>query len=163
MPWILQLAEHLLGIVSGGVFFYLAIVLLSGASRSGFQGLLALIPVLWQTLNMVDRFFGFRQVSTASDQTLEVLFLVSATLFLLSHTRCVAGMPLSRRAGVTRGFLTALLDVYKRQVHPIQTSKKPFPTTDAGKGGYKTIISFVLFPRQAGNPLRLAAPAVFGS
>lgn len=111
MPWILQLAEHLLGIVSGGVFFYLAIVLLSGASRSGFQGLLALIPVLWQTLNMVDRFFGFRQVSTASDQTLEVLFLVSATLFLLSHTRCVAGMPLSRRAGVTRGFLTALFGV----------------------------------------------------
>ena len=70
--------------------------------------MLALIPVLWQTLNMVDRFFGFRQVSTASDQTLEVLFLVSATLFLLAHTRCVANIPLSRRACVTRGFLTAL-------------------------------------------------------
>lgn len=83
-------------------------MLLSGAARSGIQGMLALIPVLWQTLNMVDRFFGFRQVSTASDQTLEVLFLVSATLFLLAHTRCVANIPLSRRACVTRGFLTAL-------------------------------------------------------
>lgn len=111
MPRLLQLAEQLLGIVSGGVFFYLAIVLLSGASRSGFQGILALIPVLWQTLNMVDRFFGFRQTATASDQTLEVLFLVCATLFLLSHTRCVAGIPLSRRAAVTRGFLAALFGV----------------------------------------------------
>ncbi|MBC8575739.1 hypothetical protein [Yanshouia hominis] len=108
MPRLLQLLEHLLGIASGGVFLCLAIVLLSGAARSGIQGMLALIPVLWQTLNMVDRFFGFRQVSTASDQTLEVLFLVSATLFLLAHTRCVANIPLSRRACVTRGFLTAL-------------------------------------------------------
>ena len=108
MPRLLQLLEHLLGAASGGVFLCLAIVLLSGAARSGIQGMLALIPVLWQTLNMVDRFFGFRQVSTASDQTLEVLFLVSATLFLLAHTRCVANIPLSRRACVTRGFLTAL-------------------------------------------------------
>ena len=34
--------------------------------------------------------------------------MVSATLFLLAHTRCVANIPLSRRACVTRGFLTAL-------------------------------------------------------
>ena len=65
MPRLLQLLEHLLGAASGGVFLCLAIVLLSGAARSGIQGMLALIPVLWQTLNMVDRFFGFRQVSTA--------------------------------------------------------------------------------------------------
>ncbi len=108
MPRTLQLLEQLLGIASGGVFLYLASVLLSGAARSGTQGMLALVPVLWQTLNMVDRFFGFRQVSTASDQTLEVLFLVSATLFFLAHTRCVANIPLGRRACVTRGFLTAL-------------------------------------------------------
>lgn len=108
MPRLLQMIEQLLGLASGGVFCYLALVLLSGATRSGTQGMLALIPVLWQTLNMVDRFFGFRQVSTATDQTLEVLFSVCATLFFLAHTRCIANIPLSRPACVTRGLLTAL-------------------------------------------------------
>jgi hypothetical protein len=108
--WILLL-EHALGLLSGVVLFYLAFSCLSGACRSGFQGMLLLILVLWQTLSLVQRFISFRQVNTASDQLLETLFMVSATLFLLSHARCVARFGAGRKSCLLRALLTGLFGV----------------------------------------------------
>ena len=69
----------------------------------------ALIPAIWQTIAMVDRFISFREVSTASDQLIETLYLVCATLFLLANARCLAGMAKSRRRCVIWGLLASHL------------------------------------------------------
>lgn len=111
LPRWLLLTEHTMGLLSGVVMFYAAFSFLSGACRSGAQGMLLLIPALWQSLSLVQRFISFRQVNTASDQLLETLFLVSATLFLLSHSRCVAGMTAKSGSCVARALLTALFGI----------------------------------------------------
>ena len=67
----------------------------------------ALIPAIWHTIAMVDRFISFREVSTASDQLIETLYLVCATLFLLANSRCLAGMAKSRRRCVIWGLLAS--------------------------------------------------------
>jgi len=107
LPKWLQVTEHALGMVSGFVFLYLAFCLVSGAKSSGLHGMAALIPAIWHTIAMVDRFISFREVSTASDQLIETLYLVCATLFLLANSRCLAGMAKSRRRCVIWGLLAS--------------------------------------------------------
>ncbi|MBQ2751126.1 MAG: hypothetical protein IJF25_00970, partial [Oscillospiraceae bacterium] len=109
LPKWLQVAEHALGMISGFVFLYLAFCLISGAKSSGIHGMAALIPAIWQTIAMVDRFISFREVATASDQLIETLYLVCATLFLLANARCLAGMAKSRRRCVIWGLLASHL------------------------------------------------------
>lgn len=107
LPAGLLIAENVLGICSGAALLYLAFCFLSGAQRSGTQGMLALLPVVWQAISMVERYISFRQVNTVSDQFIETMHLVFATLFLLANTRCMAGMAKSRRICVIWGLLAA--------------------------------------------------------
>ena len=109
LPVWLLVIENVLGIISGLVLVYLAFCLLSGARRSGTQGMLALIIVVWQVISMVERYISFRQVNTVSDQFLETMFLVCATLFLLANTRCMAGIAKNRKTCVLWGLLSAHL------------------------------------------------------
>lgn len=107
LPAWLLVFENILGLVAGVAFLYLAFCFYSGFKRSGIQGMLALPMVLWQAISMVERYISFRQVNTVSDQFLETMYLVLATLFLLANTRCMAGFPKSRRACVLWGLLAA--------------------------------------------------------
>lgn len=107
LPAWMLIAENILGICSGAALLYLAFCFLSGAQRSGTQGILALLPVVWQAISMVERYISFRQVNTVSDQFIETMYLIFATLFLLSHTRCLAGMAKSRRNCILWGLLAA--------------------------------------------------------
>lgn|GEM_PF-1324620 len=107
LPAWLQLTEQILGIISGAVLLYIAFCLLSGAKRSGTHGIVALIPAVWHTIAMIDRFISFREVSTASDQLIETLYLVCATLFFLANARCLADIAKSRRACVIWGLLAS--------------------------------------------------------
>lgn len=104
--WLLK-AENILALVTGAVLLYITFCFLSGANRSGVQGMVALIPVVWHAIAMVDRFISFRQVNTVSDQFIETMYLVCATLFLLANSRCLAGMAKSSRPCVIWGLLTA--------------------------------------------------------
>lgn len=107
LPSWLLVVENILGITAGIAFLYLAFCFYSGFKRSGFQGMLALPMVIWQAISMVERYISFRQVNTASDQFIETMYLVLATLFLLANTRCMAGMPKSRRICVLWGLLAS--------------------------------------------------------
>ena len=107
LPKFFQVAEHILGIVSALVLIYMAFCFLSGAKRSGTHGIIALIPAIWQTIAMADRFISFREVSTVSDQFIETMYLVCATLFFLAHARCVANIAKSRRPCVIWGLLAS--------------------------------------------------------
>ena len=107
LPGWLLIIENIFGLAAGAAFLYLAFCFYSGFQRSGLQGLLALPMVIWQAISMVERYISFRQVNTVSDQFLETMFLVFATLFLLANTRCMAGIPKSRRICVLWGLLTA--------------------------------------------------------
>ena len=109
LPAWLQAAEQILGVLSGIVLLYIAFCLLSGAKRSGTHGIVALVPVIWHTIAMVDRFISFREVSTVSDQLIETLYLVCATLFFLANARCLADIAKSRRACVVWGLLASHL------------------------------------------------------
>lgn len=104
--WLLVL-ENIFGLAAGAAFLYLAFCFYSGFQRSGLQGMLALPMVIWQAISMVERYISFRQVNTVSDQFLETMHLVFATLFLLANARCVAGTPKSRRICVLWGLLSA--------------------------------------------------------
>jgi len=104
--WLMQI-EHILGILSGIAILYITFCLLSGAKRSASQGIVALIPVFWHTIAMVDRFISFREVSTVSDQFLETMYLVCATMFLLANARCLAATAKSAKKCVLWGLLTA--------------------------------------------------------
>lgn len=104
--WLMQI-EHFLGILSGIILLYITFCLLSGAKRSSSQGLVALIPVIWHTIAMVDRFISFREVSTVSDQFIETMYLVCATMFLLANARCLAATAKSAKRCVIWGLLTA--------------------------------------------------------
>ncbi len=105
LPSWLLVVENILGITAGIAFLYLAFCFYSGFKRSGLQGMLALPMVIWQAISMVERYISFRQVNTASDQFIETMYLVLATLFLLANTRCMAGIPKSRRICVLWGLL----------------------------------------------------------
>ena len=107
LPAWLLVVENIFGLAAGAAFLYLAFCFYSGFQRSGVQGMLALPMVLWQAISMVERYISFRQINTVSDQFLETMYLVFATLFLLANTRCVAGIPKSRRIGVLWGLLAA--------------------------------------------------------
>lgn len=104
--WLLK-AESILGIASGVLLLYITFCLLSGAQRSGFQGIVALVPVIWHSIHMVDRFISFREVSTVSDQFIETMYLVCATMFLLANARCLAATAKSGKRCVLWGLLTA--------------------------------------------------------
>lgn len=108
--WLVQI-EHILGILSGIAFLYITFCLLSGAKRSASQGIVALLPVIWHTIAMIDRFISFREVSTASDQLLETIYLVCATLFLLANARCLAATAKSAKRCVLWGLLTAYFGI----------------------------------------------------
>ncbi|MEG1774800.1 MAG: hypothetical protein RR320_08095, partial [Oscillospiraceae bacterium] len=108
LPRWLLLSEHTLGVISGAVLVLLALWCISGAHRSSLQGSLALIPVVWQSLFTVDRFFGFWQVLTNADQLIETMFLVSASMFLLAHAGCLSGLAPQRRRAIAYSLLTAL-------------------------------------------------------
>lgn len=105
LPSWLLVVENILGMMAGIAFLYLAFCFYSGFKRSGLQGMLALPMVVWQAISMVERYISFRQVNTVSDQFIETMYLVLATLFLLSNTRCMAGTPKSRRICVLWGLL----------------------------------------------------------
>ncbi len=107
LPVWLLLLENIFGLAAGAAFLYLAFCFYSGFKRSGAQGLLALPMVIWQAISMVERYISFRQVNTVSDQFIEAMHLVFATLFLLANARCVAGIPKSRRLCVLWGLLAA--------------------------------------------------------
>lgn len=107
LPAWLLVIENLIGLIAGVAFLYLAFCFYSGFKRSGLQGLLALPMVIWQAISMVERYISFRQVNTVSDQFIETMYLVFATLFLLANTRCMAGMPKSRKICVLWGLLAA--------------------------------------------------------
>ncbi len=107
LPAWLQLVEQILGLISGAVLVYIAFCLLSGAKRSGTHGIVALIPAVWHTIAMIDRFISFREVTTASDQLIETLYLVSATLFFLANAKCLADIAKSRRACVMWGLIAS--------------------------------------------------------
>lgn len=107
LPRWLLIIENVLGLVAGMAFLYLAFCFYSGFKRSGIQGMLALPMVIWQAISMVERYISFRQVNTVSDQFIETMYLVFATLFLLANTRCMAGIPKSRRICVLWGLLAA--------------------------------------------------------
>lgn len=107
LPAWLLVVENIFGLAAGAAFLYLAFCFYSGFQRSGLQGMLALPMVLWQAISMVERYISFRQVNTVSDQFIETMYLVFATLFLLANARCVAGIPKSRRIGVLWGLLAA--------------------------------------------------------
>ena len=111
LPRGLRDLEHLLGIGSGGVLLWLAASSVSGAERSEKNGCAALIIVLWQALFLIDRFISFRQAATVSDQLLETLFLLSALLFWLAHSRCMADCQPSRRRVMLFGMLAILLGI----------------------------------------------------
>jgi hypothetical protein len=106
--WLLA-AEHLLGIASGIAFIILALFYFSGASRSSAVGALAVLPAVWQPLNLIVRYVSFRQVNTNSDQLLETLFLVAATMFFLYEARYMAGIVIDGRRSARWALLTALL------------------------------------------------------
>lgn len=108
LPAGLLLLEHGLGILGGAAMLFVAFCLFSGAARGGMHGTLALLPVLWQAINMVEHYISFRQVNTVSDQLLETLFLVSATLFFLAQSRCIAGFDGRERSCIWFGLFTAL-------------------------------------------------------
>ncbi len=107
LPAWLLVVENLTGLAAGAAFLYLAFCFYSGFKRSGLQGMLALPMVVWQAISMVERYISFQQVNTVSDQFIETMYLVFATLFLLANTRCMAGMPKSRKICVLWGLLTA--------------------------------------------------------
>ncbi|HWP51424.1 MAG TPA: hypothetical protein VN626_06980 [Clostridia bacterium] len=107
LPGWLLIIENIFGLAAGAAFLYLAFCFYSGFQRSGLQGMLALPMVIWQAISMVERYISFRQVNTVSDQFLETMYLVFATLFLLANTRCMAGIPKSRKVCVLWGLLTA--------------------------------------------------------
>lgn len=111
LPGRLVQIEHILGILSGIAFIYITSCLLSGAKRSASQGIVALLPVIWQTIAMIDRFISFREVSTASDQLIETLFLVCATLFLLANARCLAATAKSAKRCILWGLLSAYFGI----------------------------------------------------
>jgi hypothetical protein len=107
LPAWLLVVENILGMMAGVGFLYLAFCFYSGFKRSGLQGMLALPMVIWQAISMVERYISFRQVNTASDQFIETMYLVFATLFLLANTRCMAGIPKSRKICVIWGLLAS--------------------------------------------------------
>ncbi len=91
-------------IISMGIFY------LSGAKSGAFVGLMGLAAVLWQSLDMIYRFSSFLTVTTASDQLIETMYMVFATLFLLYHTCVICGINLDRGKKLSRmyGYLTSL-------------------------------------------------------
>ncbi|MFV0497032.1 MAG: hypothetical protein ACK5L0_02520 [Candidatus Fimivivens sp.] len=107
LPRWLLIFENVSGLVAGATFLCLAFYFYSGSKRSDLQGVLVLPMVLWQTVSMVERFMSFRQVNTVSDQFIETMHLVFATLFLLANARCIADIQKSRRICVLWGLLAA--------------------------------------------------------
>lgn len=107
LPTGAMVLENILGILAGLIIIYIAFCFFSGAATSAFHGILALVPVLWQTLYMVERYISFRQVNTVSDQFLETAYLVFATLFLLYSSRYVARNAKGRRRCIACGLLAA--------------------------------------------------------
>lgn len=107
LPTNIMVLENILGIAAGIIIIYIAFCFFSGAATSSLQGILALVPVLWQTVYMVERYISFRQVNTVSDQLLETMYLVFATLFLLYSSRYVAHNAKGRRRCIACGLLAA--------------------------------------------------------
>ena len=97
MPKWVVLADGVLSCLSGLVFLYLSFHLFSGAARGAQRGMLALVPVIWHTVTRIHRYSQFHQVLTSSDQLLETMFLILTTLFLLAHTRTMAGINANRK------------------------------------------------------------------
>ena len=83
LPGWLVVFEQVLCVLSGVSLVLIAFVMWSGARSNEAAGILALIPAVWQTFLLVERFVTFRQVLTVSDQLLETLYLLSACLFFL--------------------------------------------------------------------------------
>lgn len=97
MPKWVVLTDGALACLSGLVFLYLSAHLSSGAAQGPNRGSLALVPVVWHTVSMIRRYSEFHQVLTVSDQLMETVFLLLTTLFLLAHTRTLAGVGANRR------------------------------------------------------------------
>ncbi|MCL2034883.1 MAG: hypothetical protein FWG94_09150 [Oscillospiraceae bacterium] len=80
----------LFGSVSGAAFLYFGIAGVFGKRKPPPGVWLALTPV-WMVLRMITRYNGYTTVLTISDHLLVVLFMVSASLFLLGHARTICG------------------------------------------------------------------------
>jgi hypothetical protein len=100
---------YFLYFVGGAALLCLGVLCFIGAPQGILMGLLSLGAVLWQVFDLIYRFSSFMTVTTASDQLLEVLYLVSATLFLLYHAGAVCGADPGRSLKLSRlyGYLTS--------------------------------------------------------
>lgn len=87
-PWLDRL-EQLLGIAAGISLILTALIIWSGSRAGQTARILALVPAIWQTFLLVERFITFRQVLTVSDQLLETLFLASACFFFVNYAGCI--------------------------------------------------------------------------
>jgi hypothetical protein len=108
LPGWLSVSEQILCVLSGVALILIAFVMWSGARSKEATGLLALIPAVWQTFLLVERFVSFRQVLTVSDQLLETLYLLSACLFFLFYARSLLQIVAGSQSLVAAALLTAL-------------------------------------------------------
>lgn len=107
-PTWLLLFECIFCMISGICLIFVAFFMWSGARARDAAGMLALVPAVWQTLLLVERFVSFRQVLTVSDQLLETLYLLSASLFFLFYARSLLQIKPGSHSLVASALLTAL-------------------------------------------------------
>ena len=108
LPGWLVVFEQVLCVLSGVSLILIALVMWSGARSKEAAGVLALVPSVWQTFLLVERFVTFRQVLTVSDQLLETLYLLSACLFFLFYARSLLQIVTGSQGLVAAALLTAL-------------------------------------------------------
>ena len=86
LPLPLLNLTNILGIISGAVIIFMALTVLSG-SNNKFVEIISLLPPLWCAFFALTDFMTFRFVITASDQLMQTIFMLSATLFFLALSR----------------------------------------------------------------------------
>ena len=92
-------------ILSCILFFML--VLYNKDKSPSLLGMMSLLPVLWSATRLIIMFIENTSIANISGRLFVLLVIIAGTLFLLSHTRAVLGVP-NWRAVICFGLLTVL-------------------------------------------------------
>ncbi len=79
-----------LGILAALSFFTLGLIRISGYRRAP-NGLMVLVPAIWQLILLVAKFNNYTTLTTVTDHLLAVLFMVFAAMFMIGHARTITG------------------------------------------------------------------------
>ncbi|MEM1484688.1 hypothetical protein V6615_07365 [Oscillospiraceae bacterium PP1C4] len=91
-----SLVFNLIGVASGVVFLNLGFRMHSDSAGYRANGVLLLLPLLWQVYVLLTSFMSYTAIRSVSDQLLATLMLISLVPFLLAHGRILAGADTNR-------------------------------------------------------------------